>query len=73
MKAGWTSLGQAASPERPTGTDPWAGGSWQYSDETSRPAPAAGPAAATRPIAPGGAAGAPGTASDGTTRFLATG
>ncbi|SEF17789.1 S1C family serine protease [Jiangella alba] len=63
MKAGWSSLGPAPTP----GADPWAGGSWQYSDETSRPAPVAGPAAATRPIGPVGNGAAP----DGTTRLLA--
>ncbi|WP_053203347.1 S1C family serine protease [Jiangella muralis] len=65
MKAGWSSLGPAPTP----GGDPWAGGSWQYSDETSRPAPAASPVAATRPIAPGGNGAAPG--GPGTTRLLA--
>ncbi len=74
MKAGWTSLGQETSPEQRPGADPWAGGAWQYSDETSRSAPAAGPAAATRPLVTGNGTGAPRVAvSDGTTRFLATG
>lgn len=69
MKAGWSSLGPTTSPERRPGAEPWAGGSWQYSDETGRPAPAAGPAALTRPLA-GNETAAP--AGDGATRFLAT-
>ncbi|WP_116951183.1 S1C family serine protease [Jiangella endophytica] len=71
MKAGWSSLGPTTPPERSPGGDPWAGGSWQYSDETSRPAPAVSPAAATRPLVAGNGTGAA-PANDGTTRFLAT-
>ncbi|MBB5785881.1 S1C family serine protease [Jiangella mangrovi] len=65
MKAGWTSLGHDTSPDERTGADPWAGGSWQYTEGTSRPAPElADPRAVTRQLAAGatgaGAAGAAG-------------
>lgn len=66
MKAGWTSLGRGTSPEEPTGADPWAGGPWQYTEGTSRPAPGfADPSAVTRRIAAGAGVGAAGVGTAG--------
>lgn len=92
MKAGWTRLGYVTSPEssessesseeqRP-GADPWAGGPWQYTEGTSRPAPGlaerglADPGAATRqlPVGNGVAGGSADTLppAEAFTRFIET-
>ncbi|TDE08751.1 S1C family serine protease [Jiangella asiatica] len=42
MKAGWTSLGQPASPDGSGGV-PWAGGAWRYTDRTGQLAPQPAP------------------------------